>query len=375
MKGVGLSKRAAGVQMLDIPEPRLTQPGEVKVRIVETGIDGSDRSLVKHQLVDAPQSEAALVLGHESWGVVEDIGQGVKNIRPGDHVALTVRRGCGICAACANQQSDFCYTGLYKERGIHKLHGYLTGSVVDGEQYVVPFPPEYTKIAVWTEPLAVVVKALEQIRLMGSRAPAHCTHASHAWLSEEWGGCKKAIVIGAGPLGFLATLVMVLSGVETYVVEVVPVDNVRVKMIQRLGAKYIDGNAFGPEEILRGLDRSDLVFEASGASEYALSFIPFLSRNSIYMLTGVPRVSERQSLVEPDLILRQVVRHNLAVIGSVNANLSHFRQAIKLFPRIEEKFGDILTDAVTWRGPLHNFQEGFTALHDSQQMKVLFTVA
>lgn len=375
MTGVGLKKSAAGIFELDIPEPRISQPDEMAVRIIETGIDGSDRNLVRHHLVDTPQSEDRLVLGHESWGVVEDTGAQVKNLRPGDHVALTVRRGCGLCAACANNQSDFCYTGLYKERGLHKLHGYLTSQTVEREQYLVPFSPEYDPIAVWTEPLAVVIKAFEQIRLMGSRAPSYCPHPHHAWESDEWGGCKKGVVIGAGPLGFLATLVMVLEGVDTYVVEVVPSDNARVKMIKRAGAKYVDGNAFAPAEIIKGLDRVDLVFEASGASEYALSFIPQLSRNSIYMLTGVPRVSEKQSLIDPDLILRQIVRHNLALIGSVNANAGHFREAIKLFPRIQERFGDILHDAITWRGGLADYQAGFAALNDPEHIKVLFEIA
>lgn len=374
MKALALKVDTPGVHLVDVPLPVIERDTQLKIRLQETAIDGSDKNLVKHHLVDVETGEHALILGHESWGVVEEVGRGVKKFRVGDTVVPTVRRGCGICAACLNFESDYCYTGLYKERGIHKLPGFLCEAVVDEEAYLVPMPKDLTKVAVWVEPLSIVEKALDQLRLVQQRMPSWCPHKGHGWDKPDWGGCKRAIVIGAGPLGFLATLMFRLQGVETYVVEVLDPDTTRVRMIGRLGAWHLDGRAFSAEEMVRAVGRIDMVFEASGASKLAIEFIPHLPRNAVYVMTGVPRVGEERVPVNADLMLRQMVRHNLAVIGSVNSNAGHFARAIDDVRAIQKQFGSLLEEAITHRFGLQEADAAFTALSNPNSLKVVFDI-
>lgn len=374
MYAVGLQKNTASVTHFDIPKPEIQDDDEVLIRHVEIGIDGSDKNVVKYNLIDPPDSEDRMVLGHESWGVVEAIGKKVTLFKAGDAVVPTVRRGCGICVSCLSNRSDYCYTGLYKEHGLHKLHGFLTKYSVIEEQYLVPLPDKLKPLGVWIEPLSVVEKAMEQLQIVQSRLPAFCPHQGHHWDDAHWGSCKKAVVIGAGPLGFLATALLILAGVETYIVEVLDEDNPRVQFAKRLGAEFIDGKSFRPGQIAKAVERIDIVFEASGASALAVNFIPHLSRNAAYIMTGVPRAGDQEMAVNTDSILRQIVRHNMVILGSVNSNAGHFKKAIEDLKLIEKEFGAILHDAITARLPLKDYQKGFEFLNDLDQVKVVFKI-
>ena len=374
MFAAGLKLNEPGIFALDIPKPRIERPDEVLIKIIATGIDGTDKSLYRHHLVDAPAQEDFLVLGHESYGVVEEVGKEVKDIKPGDCVVPTVRRGCGICAACRNHQSDYCYTGLYKERGIHKLHGFLTEYVVEHAHHLVTIPQDLGSISVWIEPMSIIMKAMEQMLMIQQRVPFFCPHNQHGWSMDDWGGCKKGIVIGAGPLGFLATAVLALHGMELYNVEIVPEDNIKVQFIKELGASFIDGNAFTAQQVAQGIDRIDLIFEASGASKLAIDFIPVMSRNAIYLMTGVPRVSGRNEEFDADLLLRQIVRQNQVIIGSVNGNREHFKKAVAMVQEIEARYNHILSRAISHRFPLKDFSKAFD-LKDPNQLKIVLDVS
>ncbi len=373
MFAVGLDKNKEGVFNFDIPKPEISQEDEVLIKIIKTGIDGTDYNLLKHHLVDSPENEEFLVLGHESYGVVEEVGSKVKKFKVGDLVVPTVRRGCGICISCKNKHSDYCYTGLYKEHGIHKLHGFLTSYTKAKEQYLVSLPKNLVESAVWTEPLSVVEKAFEVMRVVQSRLPYGCEHIEHDWNTKEWGKCKKAIVIGAGPLGFLAVAYLRLSGVETYVVEIVGENNIKIKLAKEMGAKYIDGKAFSPEQVLESVGQADIVFEASGASGLALKYIPHLSRNAVYLMTGIPRKDPNEVSIDANALMRNLVRQNQVIVGSVNSNAKHFSQALITMAEVNNKFDGILKRALTHTFALKDYEKGFF-LEDPDRVKISFKI-
>jgi threonine dehydrogenase-like Zn-dependent dehydrogenase len=242
------------------------------------------------------------------------------------------------------------------------------------ETYLVPLPKKFKSLGIWVEPLSVVEKAMEQLQHVQSRLPAFCPHTGHHWDDVHWGSCKKAVVIGVGPLGFLACALLIAAGVETYIIEVLDEDNPRVQLAKRLGAEFIDGKSFAPSDIAKAVERIDIVFEASGASALAVNFIPHLSRNAAYIMTGVPRVGDKEMAVNTDAILRQIVRHNMVILGSVNSNVSHFKKAIDDLELTEQKFGSILKDAITAKLPLKEYKKGFELLNDLNQVKVVFEI-
>jgi len=341
--------------------PEIKQPDDVLVRIKEAGLDGTDFNMLQHQLQDIAEDRDEITMGHEMVGIVEAVGSEVKTLGPGDVVTMTVRRGCGLCHPCLHNQSDMCMTGLYTERGIHKLDGFLTRFAVDREQYIIKVPPELTRLAVFTEPLSIAEKGIEQIRIIQSRLPWACEHPNHDFLSDNWGMCKTALVVGAGPLGILATALLRLAHVNTFTSDIMPEDTPKARLVNDTGATYIDSRSKAPRELLDmcGLEgHLDIIFEASGAATTALELIPHMSRSSIYVMTGIPR-DEILMQLDAAQILRQIVRTNQVLVGSVNSNRSHFEMALSDIGKMESRFHGMLSRMITHRYRLEDYEKAF----------------
>ncbi len=361
MLAVGMMRGKEGVHVFELPMPEIKQPDEVLVRVKEVGVDGTDFNMVRYNLQDIAEGRGEIVLGHEMVGVVERVGSGVKSLAPGDVVVMTVRRGCGICQPCLHNQSDMCMTGLYTERGIHKRDGFFTEFVVDQERYVVKVPNGLAKLAVFTEPLSIAEKGIEQIRTIQSRLPWACNHPGHTFSSKDWGSCKTALVVGAGSLGLLATALLRLAGVNIYVADIVPEDNLKVHLAKHMGAKYIDARTKTPKELVElccTAGNLDIIFEASGAAATAVELINYISRSSIYVMTGIPR-GDIVIQVDAAQLVRQMVRYNQVVVGSVNSNRSHFEVALKDMPEINSRFDGMLEEMFTHRFRLEDYQQAF----------------
>jgi len=376
MLAVGMIRGKTGVHSFELPMPEIKQSDDVLVRVKEVGVDGTDFNMVRHNLQDIVEDHNEIVMGHEMVGVVEAVGSGVKSLAPGDAVVMTVRRGCGICQPCLHNQSDMCMTGLYTERGIHKRNGFLTEFVVDQEQYVVKVPSNLAKLAVFTEPLSIAEKGIDQIRIIQSRLPWTCAHPEHAFLSPDWGKCKTALVVGAGPLGLLATALLRLAEVYTYVADVVAEDSPKVHLVKHMGTNYIDARSKTPKEMVKfccsPTGNLDIIFEASGAAATAIELVNYMSRSSIYVMTGIPH-EELIMQVDAAQLVRQIVRYNQVVVGSVNSNRSHFEMALKDIPEINSRFGNMLEEMITQRFHLEDYQQVF-ALSDPKNIKTVIEV-
>ncbi len=375
MLAVGMVQGKSGVHTFELPVPEIKQPDEVLVRVKEVGLDGTDFNMVRYGLQDIAEGRNEIAMGHEVVGVVEAVGSKVKSLAPGDPVTMTVRRGCGLCEPCRHNQSDMCMTGLYTERGIHKRDGFLTQFAVDQEQYIVKVPPELAKLAVFTEPLSIAEKGIEQIRVIQSRLPWTCSHPEHTFLAADWGRCKTALVVGAGPLGLLATALLRLSEIGTYVADIVPEDSPKVHLARQTGAIYIDARTKTPKEMVElccTTGNLDIIFEAAGAAATAVELIPHMSRSSIYVMTGIPR-GDLVIQVDAAQLVRQIVRYNQVVVGSVNSNRSHFEMALKDMGKIDSRFNGMLGKMITHRFRLEDYQQAF-ALSDPKHIKTVIEV-
>lgn len=363
MKAVGMLKEKEGIHLFKVPKPKIIKDDEVLIKVLEAGIDGTDFNMVKHNLQDIAQGRDKIILGHEMVGVVEDAGKAVKSLKAGNYVVPTVRRGCGICQPCLHNESDMCLTGLYIECGIHKRDGFLTEYIVEKERCVLKVEESLKDLAVLAEPLSVVEKAVEQIKHARSHVSWACGHPGHGFNSEAWGRCKTGLIVGAGPLGIMAAALLRLAGVETYISDVLPADSARAKLARKTGAYYIDakdaelGALFKKHNNLSG--KLDIVIEAAGAPETALEMVNHMSRSSVYVMLGIPR-GESKTYLDSSKIMRQIVRYNIAVVGSVNSNYHHFSLALKDLGKINERFDNLLGDMITHKFSLEQYKEAFS---------------
>lgn len=89
------------VETVELDEPRRN---EVTVRMEATGLCHSDG----HLMTGALPSALPIIGGHEGAGVVEEVGEGVTRVRPGDHVVFSSVPSCGICPSCASGHQNQC---------------------------------------------------------------------------------------------------------------------------------------------------------------------------------------------------------------------------------------------------------------------------
>jgi threonine dehydrogenase-like Zn-dependent dehydrogenase len=129
------------VDVREVPDPTLKDPDDIVVRVTSTAICGSDLHLYE---VLGPFMHAGDVLGHETLGVVEEVGAGVTALSPGDRVVIPFNIACGNCFMCSRGLQSQCETTQVREyESGAALFGYsrLYGSVPGGqaERVRVPF--------------------------------------------------------------------------------------------------------------------------------------------------------------------------------------------------------------------------------------------
>ena len=274
-----------------------------------------------------------------------EIGPAVSRLKPGDLVIATVRRPCGheSCVACRAGRPDFCLTGDYHEHGIKDMDGFMTELVVDSEPYLNLVPPELREVAVLVEPLTIAEKALLQVRSIQQRLP--------------WDGyTHRALVLGAGPVGLLGAMALIQAGYDTYVYSGEAASNPKADIAAAIGAKYFSSQVDPIAKVAAEIGNIDLIYEATGASQFAFQVLPFLGANGIFVLTGVPGKNQDVDL-DTGLIMKNLVLKNQIVLGTVNAALDAFQAAIRDLAAFHQRWPAAVRALITGRYPIEAFAD------------------
>jgi threonine dehydrogenase-like Zn-dependent dehydrogenase len=346
MKAIAMFPKEKVVRLVDHPEPRISRPTEVKIRMLEIGICGTDREICSFQYGTPPAGSDYLVLGHESLGEVIEVGSGVTRVSPGDLVVTMVRRPCphAHCPACRATRQDFCLTGDYRERGIKESHGFIAEFVVDDEQYMIIVPQELRDVGVLVEPITVVAKALTEAWKIQQRLPWVATTVLRAGVARG----QKAVVLGAGPVGLLGAMGMRALGFETFVYSRSTAPNPKAALAEALGAKYISSKTTTINQLIEIVGEVGVVLEAVGASKIAFDVMRVLRGNGVFVFTGVP--GQRGPVeVDADLIMRNLVLKNNVVFGSVNASRENFESAVRFLGDFVHFWPDVVRGLITGR--------------------------
>jgi glucose 1-dehydrogenase len=341
MKAVAVFPARREVQVIDQPEPKVQSPTQIKVRVLDVGVCGTDREITSFQYGTPPDGSDYLIIGHESLSQVVDCGDKVTKATPGDLVVLTVRRPCphASCIACRSGRQDYCYTGDFTERGIKQRHGYMTEFVVEEESFANVVPSQLRDVAVLVEPLTIAEKSLEQLRVVEQRLP---------WDGQ---GHRNAVVLGAGPVGLLGAMALRIVGFDVTVYSRSSKHEEKDDIVSAIGAQYIAAETHSVDDMAKTVGAIDLVYEAIGASSVAFEVIKHLGPNGIFIFTGVPG-RKGPIEVDTDSIMRDVVLNNQVILGSVNAPPQCFQQAIRDLATFMQKWPDAVRSMITARFPI-----------------------
>jgi len=335
-------KKALGV-VADFPEPKLDSPTSVKLKILNVGVCGTDREIASFLYGIPPEGSEYLVIGHECVGEVLEVGPEAEGLKPGDLVIPMVRRPCSHpeCVACQAGRPDFCYTGDYRERGIMKMHGFMTEIVVDELRYMNPVPAAIRNVAVLVEPLTIAEKALIQVRQIQQRLP---------WRQHS------AVVLGAGPVGLLGALTLRLHGFEVTVYSKDREPNAGADIVKAIGGRYISALDRTVDQMAADVGAIDLVYEAAGSSQLAFNVLRVLGNNGVLVLTGVPG-NHGPVPFDTDTAMHNMVLKNQCVLGTVNAGKDAFEHAVADLTAFHAKWPDAVNGLITGRFPIDDFAQ------------------
>ena len=349
MKAVAVFPGSREVKVIQQEDPRISQPDQVMLQVLDIGICGTDREICTFEYGTPPPGEDHLVIGHESLAEVVAAGSAVERFRAGDLVVPSVRRPCVHpgCLACRAGHQDYCYTGDFTERGIKEAHGYMAESAVEQERHLNLVPPDLREIAVLTEPLTIAEKALGQITWMMQQRPP--------WLDpqtpgEERGRGLSALVLGIGPVGLLGAMMLASAGFTTYVYSRELPPSPRIDLVAAIGATYVSSQAATFADLAGRIGNIDLVYEAVGHSHFALEALQVLGTNGIFVLTGVPGM---QAFIEADpaRLMRDMVLKNQVVLGTVNAGPDAFASALRNLDAFRRRWPAVVAALIGGRYP------------------------
>jgi len=334
------------------------------MKIIEVGICGTDREEAAGGRADAPTGKTELIIGHEMFGQVTQIGANVKSAKVGDYGVFMVRRPCGKCSACAARRSDMCLTGEYTERGIKMADGFQQEFVIDDEAYFVKVPQNIKHLGVLTEPTSVGAKAIDEaVRIQAARVPGS---EIKNYLQN-----KKALVVGLGPIGLLGVLILRLKGATVYGMDIQDETTIRPTVLKSMGGTYIDGRTVKSTDIDDKFGEFDFIFEATGVAQLEFDLIDALGINGVYVLTGIP-AGNRPITMDAGGLMQQIVLKNQVLVGSVNASYQHYEESVTYLVNGFKNYPDVMDKIITDRHDYTAFADAL-ANHTSNEIKSVLT--
>jgi threonine dehydrogenase-like Zn-dependent dehydrogenase len=292
------------------------------VKVLRVGVDGTDKEINAAEYGAAPEGYDYLITGHESFGIVEEVGPNVVELQKGDYVVATVRRpGHSIYDQIGTY--DMTTDDMYYERGINLRHGFLAEYYVDDPEYIVKFPRGLKEAGVLLEPTTVVEKGIAQAYEIQRRL--------RVWRP------RQAAVMGAGTIGLLATLALRLRGLEVVTLGRTPKPYLNSELIEAIGARYESTADLPIVESAKKYGPLDIIFEATGASAVVFESMQALGKNGVLVLSSVTGGNKKID-VPADKINFEYVLGNKVTVGTVNANREYFEMGVKDMAHAEAEY-------------------------------------
>jgi 2-desacetyl-2-hydroxyethyl bacteriochlorophyllide A dehydrogenase len=281
------------------PLPTLARPDDVLLEIECCGICGTDLHILS--VPPGHPASVGVVLGHEMVGIVQEVGDSVASLRPGDRVVVAANTYCGQCVWCrrglVNHCESFSTYGIFEDGG-------LARNVVVSAQSCFTISHDLPRhVAALAEPLSSVVN--------GAR------------LADVFPG-DTAVVLGAGPIGLMFTALLKAGGATVLSVE--PAE-LRAAVARAIGAEAVvrpqEADPMrAAMELTDGLG-ADVVVDAVGSQlPNALELVRKGGRVVLFGINEQARAEVAQS---------RITRNELTVLGGyVGLREEVFPTAVRL---------------------------------------------
>jgi S-(hydroxymethyl)mycothiol dehydrogenase len=256
VQGVVAPKKSApiSIEQVVVPEPG---PGEALVRVQACGVCHTDL----HYREGAINDDFPFLLGHEAAGRVQQVGEGVHNVAPGDYVVLAWRAPCGDCRSCRRGRPWYCFASRNAAQPMTLTDGTpLTAALGIGAfaELTLVAAGQAVKVDPAARPEAAGLIGCGIMAGFGAAVITGCVRRG-----------DTVAVIGCGGVGDAAIAGSALAGARQVIA--VDIDARKLEWARRFGATHtVDASNDDPVEAVRQLTGgtgADLVVEAVGSTD------------------------------------------------------------------------------------------------------------
>jgi threonine 3-dehydrogenase len=337
MKALVKSRAEKGLWLEDVPTPQLGI-NDVKIRVLMTGICGTDLHIYDWDEWAKKTIPISLVIGHEFVGEVVEVGSNVAGFSPGEIVSGEGHLVCGRCRNCLAGRRHLC---------AHTLGIGVNSNGAFAEFIVLPMTN------IWRHSPKV---DLEVAAIFDPFGNAVHTALAFPVLGED------VLVTGAGPIGIMAAAVLRHAGAR-YVV-ITDINPSRLKLAEKLGVTLAVNTAevklSDVQKQLGMLEGFDVGLEMSGSPHAFRDMIANMSHGGKIAMLGIPAQ-------EMSIDWRQVIFNMLTIRGIYGREMyeTWYQMTVMLESGLDIK--PIITHRFKW----NEFEQGFAAMRSGEAGKVI----
>jgi threonine 3-dehydrogenase len=337
VKALVKARAEPGLWLQDVPDPTPGR-GEVLIRVLRTGICGTDLHIESWNEWAQTTIHPPLVVGHEFVGEIVQLGEGVTSVYPGEIVGAEGHIVCGHCRNCMAGRRALCANSV--GIGVQRDGAFAEFIVMP----VVNLWPHLTKIdldvASIFDPFGNAVHAATQFRVVA----------------------EDVLVTGAGPIGIMAAMVARHNGARFVVIT--DVSEYRLELARKVGVdRAVDVRTTTLAQVQEELGMKegfDVAFEMSGQASALRDMIANMSHGGRIAILGLP---DHEFAID----WTQVVFKMLTVKGVYGRQIFETWYEMSVFIQT----GLDISPVITHRFPYTQFEQAFAVAHSGKCGKVV----
>ena len=331
----------AGLEYVERPEPE-TGPADVKIRVLRTGICGTDLHIEKWDDWAASTIAAPLIPGHEFFGEVVEVGPLVHDVAVGDRVSGEGHIVCGMCRNCRAGRRQMCIRT--KGVGLHRDGAFAEYIVMPGENVWVHHASVDPEVGAVFDPFGNAVHTALAFSVVG----------------------EDVLVTGCGPIGLMS--IAVARHVGARFIVATDVSPARLSLALEMGADAVvdvsKERVRSAQERLGMREGFDVGFEMSGSAKALPEMIENMNHGGRMALLGLP--------AEPYAIdWGKVVTHMLTMKGIYGREMfetwNSMSAMLQTSPQLRSRVASIISD----RYPAREWRAAFDAAASGGVGKVI----
>ncbi len=337
MKALVKAKAEPGLWLEDVPQPK-PGPGEVLIRVLRTGICGTDLHIDAWNEWAQHTIKPGLIVGHEFVGEVVELGEDVASVYPGEIVGAEGHIVCGRCRNCMAGRRALCANSV--GIGVQRNGAFAEYIVMPAGNLWPHLTDIDLDVAAIFDPFGNAVHVATQYRLVA----------------------EDVLITGAGPIGLMAAIVARHNGARFVVVT--DVSDYRLELARKIGVtEAVDVRSTRLSEVQEKLGMKegfDVGFEMSGVPSAMREMIDNMAHGGRIAVLGLPDH-------EFPIDWSQVVFKMLTIRGVYGRQIFETWYQMSVFVQS----GLDISPVITHRFPYSDYEEAFRVGHSGRCGKIV----